>query len=392
MSTPAEFVLGVTTSALGSLGAHQASDWAGWERSGHAAASGQGNGALTRWHDDAELLASAGVRHVRVVVDWARLQPAPGALHGGALEAEHDRLAALASNGITPWVALQHVALPGWFVDEGGFGDDRARSRHWPRFVDGIAQALGDVAGGWFPLVDPIGWASNAYLWGSAPPGRRDEETFAKGVHATWMAWRDAWRELRGPLPVVTAVQLGPVHAADQMVPARERARTWDEMTWGSLVSALRDGVVSVPGLAEIEVPDLQDSADAVGVIYRGGVELGATGDPIDWPSGARQPWIEGLADTLHRLAEDLPDRPIMIAEHGIGTTDDDRRAELLRDTGDQLRSLRAEGIPLTGYFHRCAIDGYEVRAAVPWGLFDRDRNPRPSLEAFQSLALLTPN
>ena len=386
MSTPAEFVLGLTTTALGSLGSHPASDWAGWERTGRAVPSGQGNGGGTRWRDDAELLAGAGVHHVRVVVDWARVQPAQGAFDGGALEAERDRLAALVGNGITPWVALHHVAQPGWFVDEGGMLDDRARGRHWPRFVDGVAQALGDLAGGWFPLLDPVGWAANGHLWGAAPPGRRDPETFAKAVRATWMAWRDAWRELRGPLPVVTAIQLGPVHAADQTVAARERARDWDETTWGSLVSALRDGVVSVPGLAEIEVPDLQDSADAVGIVYRGGVDLAATGDPTDWPPGERPPWVEGLADTLHRLAEVLPDRPIMVAEHGVGTDDDDRRGELLRATADQLRTLRADGVPLTGYFHRSAIDGYEMRAAVPWGLFDRDRNPRASLEAFQAL------
>ena len=379
-------MLGLTTTALGSLGSAPASDWAGWERTGRAVPSGQGNGGATRWRDDAELLAGAGVRHVRVVVDWARVQPAPGAFDGGALEAEHDRLAALVDNGITPWVALHHVAQPGWFVDEGGMLDDRARGRHWPRFVDGVAQALGDLAGGWFPLLDPVGWAANGFLWGAAPPGRRDPETFAKAVRATWMAWRDAWRELRGPLPVVTAVQLGPVHAADQTQPARERAREWDDTTWGSLVSALRDGVVSVPGLAEIEVPDLQDSGDAVGIIYRGGIDLAATGDPTGWPPGERPPWVEGLADTLHRLAEVLPDRPIIVAEHGVGTDDDDRRGELLRATADQLRTLRAEGVPITGYFHRGAIDGYEMRAPVPWGLFDRDRNPRASLEAFQAL------
>ncbi len=386
--TPSALLVGLTTTALASFGAAEGSDWAGWEQTGRAPSSGQGNGATTRWHDDAELLASAGVTNVRVVIDWARVHPSAGALHQGALEAERERLGALASVGITPWVALHHASQPGWFVDEGGFLDDKARSRHWPRFVDETAAAVGDLVGGWFPLLDPVGWAAAGHLVGVGPPGRRDPETFAKMVRATWFAWRDAYRQLRGPAPVATAVALAPLHAADATIPARSRARRWDETTWGSLVSALRDGVVSVPGLAIEEVPDLRDSADLVGVIYRGGIDVPATGPLADYPGDARQPWVEGFAETLHRVAEELPDRPLLVAEHGVGTDDDEWRGELLRQTGDQLRVLRGEGVPVVGYFHRCAIDGYEPRSGttVPWGLFDRDRNPRPSLEAFQGL------
>lgn len=387
-AAPAELIVGVTTTAIASFGAAPASDWAAWERAGRVPGSGQGNGAATRWRDDASVLADAGIRHVRVVVDWAHVHPTPAGLHPGALEVERERLGALVDVGITPWVALHHASQPGWFVDEGGFLDDRARGRHWPRFVDETAGALGDLAGGWFPLLDPVGWAATGHLLGVAPPGRRDPETFAKAVRATWMAWRDAWRQLRGPVPVATAIQLGPLHAADATIPARNRARTWDRLTWGGLVSALRDGVIAVPGLADEEVPDLRDSADLVGVIYRGGVEVPATGALADYPGDARQPWVEGFAETMHRLGEELPDRPIVVAEHGVGTDDDDWRGELLRQTGDQLRELRREGVPVAGYFHRCAIDGYEPRTgtAVPWGLFDRDRNPKPSVEALQTL------
>lgn len=380
--------VGLTTTALATLGAADGSDRAAWERTGRLPASGQGNGGATRWRDDVELLAGAGVRHARVVIDWARVHPAAGSLHPGALEAERDRLDALRAAGITPWVALHHASQPGWFVDEGGFADDRARSRHWPRFVDETAAALGDLVGGWFPLLDPVGWAADGHLLGVAPPGRRDPETFAKLVRATWFAWRDAWRQLRGPAPVVTAVTLGPVHAADATVPARNRARSWDALTWGTLVAALRDGEISVPGLAVEEVPDLRDSCDMVGVVYRGALDVPAVGSLSPYPADARQPWVEGFAETFHRLAEELPDRPLVVAEHGVGTTDDEWRAELLRLTGDQLRTLRADGVPLAAYFHRCAIDGYEpgTGTTVPWGLFDRDRNPRPSLEAFQAL------
>lgn len=383
------FVVGVTTSALGSLGAAPGSDWAGWEAERRAPASVQGNDTATRFREDAALLADAGIGHVRVVIDWARVQPRAGTFDRGALEAERERITALVDRGVTPWVALHHVSQPGWFLDDGGFGDDRNRSRHWARFVDEIAQLVGDLVGGWFPILDPIGWAANGHLWGLAPPGRQDPEAFAKTVRSTWLAWADAWRQLRGPKPVVTAVQLGPIMAADGTVPAAQRTREWDATTWGSLVSALRDGTIDVPGLPLLEVPDLLDSADIIGVIYRGGQRFATEGRPTPWPADKPQPWTEGLVETMHRLAEMLPDRPLMIAEHGVSTTGDDRREELLRVTGAQLRSMRAEGVPLVGYFHRCAIDGYETGGGFTssWGLFDRDRNARPSLDAFTALS-----
>lgn len=385
---PAPFVLGVTTTALGSLGAAPGSDWAGWEADRRAPASAQGNDTATRFREDAVLLGEAGIGHVRVVVDWARVQPRSGSFDGGALEAERERIDALVDAGITPWVALHHLSLPGWFVDDGGFGDDRTRTRHWPRFVDTIAELVGDRVGGWFPVIDPVGWAAHGQLWGMAPPGRRDPEAFAKALRSAWFAWGDAWRQLRGPKPVVTAVQLGPVKAADGTLPNLQRAREWDATTWGTLVAALRDGMIDIPGLPLVEVPGLRDSADVVGVIYRGGVQFADEGRPAPWPPGEPQPWREGLVETMHRLAEMLPDRPLMIAEHGVSTADDDRREELLRVTGDQLRTLRADGVPLVGYFHRCAIDGYETGGGFTstWGLFDRDRNARPSAQAFRAL------
>ena len=49
------FVVGVTTSALGSLGAAPGSDWAGWEAERRAPASVQGNDTATRFREDAAL-------------------------------------------------------------------------------------------------------------------------------------------------------------------------------------------------------------------------------------------------------------------------------------------------------------------------------------------------
>jgi len=83
----------------------------------------------------------------------------------------------------------------------------------------------------------------------------------------------------------------------------------------------------------------------------------------------------------LHRLAEELPDMPLLVSGYGIGTTDDGMRVEHLREGLDHLDEARRDGIDVRGFFHRTAVDGYEwlIGPDVPYGLFDRDRTPRPS-------------
>ena len=378
------FIVGTTSTALGMFGASPGSDWASWEHSRRAALSGDGAGGLTRYGEDAALLAEHGIGHHRVVIDWTTVAPRAGRLDAGALERERERLQVLVDNGVRPWVALHHVALPGWFVDLGGFADDRARGTHWPRFVDEVAQTLGDLVTGWFPILEPTGWAMAGHLHGRRPPGRTDPEAFAKTLRGVWLAWLDAWRQLRGGgAPVATAIDLVPVRASDETIPAGKSARWLDRMIWQVAVSALRDGIIEIPGLATIEVPELRDSADLVGFTYAGAFTVAGDGSTTPYPAGARQPWIDGFADTLRRLAEELPGRPLIVASHGVGTDDDDHRCEVIRTTFDQLRAARHDGIDVRGYFHRCAIDGYEPDTGVrlPWGVFDRDRDGRESAQ-----------
>ena len=59
--------------------------------------------------------------------------------------------------GLNPWLALLGRRLPRWFEDEGGFADDRV-ARAWPRYVERVAEHVGDDVAGWFPMIDPPRW------------------------------------------------------------------------------------------------------------------------------------------------------------------------------------------------------------------------------------------
>jgi beta-glucosidase len=92
-------------------------------------------------------------------------------------------------------------------------------------------------------------------------------------------------------------------------------------------------------------------------------------------------PWSEGLRLVLERLAEELPGRDLLVAEHGVGTDDDDWREEILKGSLRHVEEAVDGGIPVKGFFHWTAVDNYEWLHGyeVQFGLFDRERNPKPA-------------
>jgi beta-glucosidase len=91
--------------------------------------------------------------------------------------------------------------------------------------------------------------------------------------------------------------------------------------------------------------------------------------------------WPNGLSLVLDRLHDELPTTPLLIAEYGIGTDDDEQRAQYLADglriTADALE----RGVDVKGFFHWTAVDNYEWLHGfdIKFGIIDRDRNVRPS-------------
>jgi beta-glucosidase len=85
----------------------------------------------------------------------------------------------------------------------------------------------------------------------------------------------------------------------------------------------------------------------------------------------------------LDRLASEVPGTPLLVAEYGVGTDDDEFRAKYLRQGLDETAAALARGIDVRGFFHWTAVDNYEWLHGydVSFGLIDRDRNVRASAQ-----------
>ncbi len=142
-----------------------------------------GNGFRTRWPDDLALLQDIGVTDVRVTLDWARLQPKPGALDTDWAEQFEQILQAAGAIGLCAWGCLHDGSIPRWFDNDGGFGNDETFTTWWPRWVERAADRFGDVVAGWMPFATiPVG--------------------------APAQPWIDTWGILDGGPPVVASVDL----------------------------------------------------------------------------------------------------------------------------------------------------------------------------------------
>lgn len=352
--------LGAVLTARRALGSTRTSD--------HVGPPIVGNGFVERFAEDLAALSEVGVRAVRLSFDWARLQPVPGRLDDDWREWYGSVLMAARASGVEVWATLHEDSVPGWFDDEGSFGDERASGRAWPRWVEVVAEEFGDRVDGWFPIVDPFAVADR---WSA------DSVRHERALLSVATAWRDAWRILRGGPPVASALGLRIVAPIDRTVPAATAARLEDHLRWRLWMLALRDGVVRFPDGREVAVGDLGGSLDLLGA----GIELDVP-EGVVTDDGLRR-WHERFVTMLHRLAEEGPQRPITLSSVGVRWRHEDERRLFVETTTDAVRSASTDGIHVGTIFIDPAIGSTRRDRA---SMLDRDRATTSDTEAWQGV------
>ncbi len=268
--------------------------------------------------------------------------------------------------GLSMWVCLHHITLPRWFTDDlHGFRDARVGRYRWSAHVDFCAEALGDLVDGWQPMEVPARYAMEAFLFGRIPPGRSDPEEFPGVLATVQRANVDAARLLRGgSAPVVSSHWLAPLR------PSQDQA---EMVVWESWAD-----------------PDAIDAFDMIGFTVNPPVGV-VEGEDDDGPpfflSADAEPsaafTAEGVGQVIDRVSELAPDVPLIVRASELAVDDHTRRVDHLRSILDAVAQSIEAGADVRGYFHWTAVDGYELDGGFTTkrGLFDRDRNARPSAE-----------
>lgn len=368
-------------------GAAPASDWWDWERGGNAPISGDGNGFAHRYAEDFALLADLGLTHHRLSIEWARIEPAEGRRDQDAVEQYRRVLTAAHEAGISPWVSLHHFTLPRWFADRNGFLDDTNRTGAWARHVEFVADTYGDLVAGWQPINETNYYSHAAYGGHGWPPGTNDPDERAQVDETMQLANAEAAVRLRQTgAPVSSIFGLSAFVAQDDDPSSASLVDHLYRSLWDPGLGLFRDGVLRVPGREPIERPDLAGAFDMIGFSYYSATGARAGTPAIHPPDAEESPlgygiYPDGLGLVLDRLHTEVPDTPILVAEFGIGTSDDTQRAAYLERGVEIVADRLAVGHDIRGLFHWTAVDNYEWLHGddVSFGLIDRDRNVRPS-------------
>ena len=194
--------------------------------------------------------------------------------------------------------------------------------------------------------------------------------------------------------PVASIFGLSGIQALDETPKTTRLAALLNDLNWRAGLDLFRDGVLFIPGLQPTERPDLAGSFDLIGFSFyaTNGIREGAL---VPYPADAPVSplgyaiWADGLGAVLDRLHDIVPGTPLLVAEYGIGTSDDSQRAAYLQRGLEVTNEAIARGIDVRGFFHWTAVDNYEWLHGydVQFGIIDRDRNVRPSARVLQRQA-----
>jgi beta-glucosidase len=361
--------------------------------------SGDADNSFDLWETDLDLVKALGLNAYRFSLEWARIEPEPGVFSTAMLDHYKRMILGCRARGLTPVVTFNHYAAPRWFAALGGWTHAQSPSL-FARFCERAARHLAAGIGYAATLNEPnIGTllhnmlpppffaglkanlaaaakaagSDNFVVANSVLP--EDMPLVARNLAAGHRSGRQAIQSVRPDLPVgLTLAMFDDQAAGDAAMRDAKRAELY-----GLWLEAARGD-------------------DFLGVQNYERVVWGAKGK-LPPPAGATlnergsevyPPSLAGAVRYAHRASG----LPILVSEHGVGTSDDRIRARFIPAALRELKAAMDEGVPVLGYIHWSLLDNYEwvVGFDAHMGLVAVDRatfrrTPKPSARLLGAIA-----
>lgn len=362
--------LGVASAATQIEGGDTRNSWYDWFEKGHirdGADPSIANEHHERYAGDAQLMHDMGIRHYRLGLEWARLEPQPGVFDAAAFAHYRDELTLLKKLGITPLLTLHHFTNPLWFERAGAF-ERRDSVGVYLRFVDKVLSELGDLVGEYITVNEPNVYATNGYFFGEWPPGKKSLAAALRVMGNLCECHLRAYELIHGKRARMgfDDTRVSYAHHMRVFAPANAKslwdrvcARLMKRLFQSSLSHAFLTGRGGFPlrrvrGLTHKLFCDFHAvnyySRTAVKGFQAGffpGVPVSDLGWEI-YPQG-----IAACAAELYALAP----LPVYITENGVCDNADAFRCRYICE---HLKALVQSGLPVQRYYHWCFTDNFE--------------------------------
>ena len=351
------------------------------------------------WQTDLDLAKGLGLSTYRFSLEWARIEPEQGFFSPAMLDHYKAMIEGCRARGLTPMVTFNHYTLPRWFAASGGWTNPESPVL-FARYCDRAVRHVGTQIGYATTLNEPNimnvlrvvlppqifeaqramlqaaarATASQKFVGGNAV-NPEDIDTVTANLVAGHKAGRAAIKQVRPDLPVGVSLSMFDDQAAGA----------------NSIRDAMRDRLYQ-PWLEAVRDDDFLGVQNYERQVWTSDGRLPSPAG-VDLNYMGSEVYPASLAGAV-RYAHQATGVPIIVSEHGVGTTDDKVRARLIPAALADLKTVMDEGVPVKGYCHWSLIDNFEwiFGYGVRFGLHSFDpvtfvRTAKPSAAIYGAIA-----
>ena len=342
----------------------------------------------TRYTEDLDIMAAAGIPTFRLSIAWPRIQPnGPGKPSENGLDHYARLFDAMQERGIEPWVTLFHWDTPVWA------GDflDRDMAQRLADYAEIVVERFADRITHWMVVNEPNTVAVRGYGAGIDAPGYASTPKMLKAIHhlnlSIGLMTRATRLHMSAGSIVGTVHNCAPVRPANNNIVNRAAAAIMDNVwNWNFLDPLFGRGYptwfrpLMAPFVKDGDMNIIATELDFLGVNYYSGLYFKMTLKPPfvelgGWPEDMEKSGYfpvdpQGFEEILLNLKERYS-VPIYITETGFsleGEADwdwtsrisDAKRTENLDKYMEAISRARSQGADVRGLFYWGATDNWE--------------------------------
>ncbi|MFH1182656.1 MAG: family 1 glycosylhydrolase, partial [Candidatus Moraniibacteriota bacterium] len=319
--------------------------------------SGRACDHYNHYEEDFDIAKSLNHNAHRFSIEWSRIEPEEGKFDEKEIEHYRKVLKALKKRGLEPFVTLWHWPNPIWIRDNGGWGNKKT-IEYFIRYVNKIADELGNNIKFWIPINEPALYAAWSYITGYFPPQRKNLFSAMLVMKNLISAHKKVYMLLHEKLG--DSVEVGSTSLYHNYLPYNKynpldqiitkiiyyfgdvRTTNWAK-NYGDFV-----------GLNGYFTSILKFSP------WGGKYPLVDQRNPNTWVSDLG--WYiypEGIYHVLKDLKTRY-DKPVYITENGLADKDDKSRKKFIEKNLFWMHKAMSEGVDVKGYFHWSLLDNFE--------------------------------
>ena len=309
-------------------------------------------GSYTNFERDLAALKRLGVTHYRFSIEWARVEPSPGAFDDGAIEHYVTVARRLREEGIEPVVCLWHFAFPDWLSDlnqasQHGWLHPLA-AESWGEYVTTMSQRLAPYVQFFAPQNEPNGYALGMTM-ALFPPRQLLSEGYYDVVTeaeiGTFLQAAAIIRAARADAKIISVQNI--IHWTRDIfdpVGLYDKALAYNYRHLDGIA-----GAIDYLGFNYYQT-EVASPLPVFLTALRVGANVSDVGMFID---------PDGLAIEIVNLSERYQ-LPLIITENGIADRSDQKRQLFLSSHLQAIRRTLDADYDVRGYFHWTLIDDFE--------------------------------